>query len=67
MSQEILQQKLTEIAQSSGIKDLPSAAARLYFAKALVAELEGNPAEAERCLLKAVEAEEKALALRNPK
>jgi tetratricopeptide (TPR) repeat protein len=53
------QKTLTLLSQEPGIKDLPSAACRLYFAKAILAERSGNHEEAEKYLQKAIESEEK--------
>lgn len=44
-----------------GVKDLPSKA-RLLFAKAIKAEEDGRPDEAEACLNKAIQEEQAALA-----
>ena len=60
-------QKLTELAQQPGIKDLPSAACRLYFAKAIISEQDGNYEDAEKFLNKAVAAEATVLASREVK
>jgi hypothetical protein len=45
------------MSQEPGIRDLPSAACRLYFAKAVLSEKRGKPEEAEEFLEKAVRAE----------
>jgi hypothetical protein len=51
------QPTLLEVAKLPGVKDLPGKV-RLHFAKALIAEREGNTALAEVELHRAVEAED---------
>lgn len=48
---------LSELTQLPGVKDLQPLMARANFAKALKVEAEGNHEEAERLLVKAIEAE----------
>jgi len=57
----MLSTKLTEVVIESGVKDLPLSV-KAPFARALIAERNGDKAEAARQLDLAVAAEEKARA-----